>query len=186
MAMAKYAVCLFACLSWSGVSSVIAWSSKFGLSIAVVMNMMVTTMMWPRPYSLNLITPEHPGVLLHLVLVGRNSRKAQGAKMHVPRGIKVPIRVPGAPSRYQNVSWWGPSKVPIRVPAGPLKVPIRLPVGVPQSANTCPGGGPSECQYVSRQGAFKLQIRSRWRSKNVPFRSRLEGLQFLDEAPRQG
>ena len=107
--------------------------------------------------------------------------------MHVPGGaqsadacpggpLKVKIRAPAGALKVQIRVPVGGLKVQIRVPVGALKVPIRVPVGVPESATACPGGGPSECQYVSRQGAFKLPIRSRWRPKSVQFRARLEGL----------
>ena len=133
----------------------------FVLSIVVVMIGMVTTMIWwSLPYSLNWMTRANPGVLVDLVFVGGNLRRAQGANAcpggrggaqsadACPGGpLKVQIRVPAGALKVQIRVPVGGLKVQIRVPVGALKVPIRVPVGVPQSANTCPGKVPSSCQY---------------------------------------
>ena len=122
----------------------------FVLSIVVVMIRMVTTMIWwSLPYSLNRITRANPGVLVDLVFVGGNLRRAQGANA-CPGGRGGAQSADACPG--------GPLKVQIRVPAGALKEQIRVPVG-----------GPSECQYAHRQVACNLPIRSRRRAKSVPF-----------------
>ena len=148
----------------------------FVLSIVVVMIRMVTTMIWwSLPYSLNWITRANPGVLVDLVFVGGNLRRAQGANA-CPGGRSKCRCVPrGSPKGTNTCPGGGPQGAKTCPGGGPQSA-NACPGGGPQSANTCPGGGPSECQYVSRQGAFKLPIRSRWRPKSVQFRARLEGL----------